>query len=200
MSPDVPCRLFMFVSLCQNSWLHTHGPPPLAAGAWQWRCSNWSTFEHSHGQFGCWQYRGGFQGWVNWQITKSEYLLLCLHLWLVFDFGNLSTCISIINLTFCVLKTYKSFYVVHKLAQKCRLKAGQPDELALKDEYMDVSGDSPEDGGDGDNEVLVRHYGLWINENTDPKSQLLWVLYHDCYLLVIVYLRYRSTTFQYNLP
>ena len=49
-------------------------------------------------------------------------------------------------------------------------------------------------------EVLVRHYGLWINENTDPKSQLLWVLYHDCYLLVIVYLRYRSTTFQYNLP
>ena len=74
-----------------------------------------------------------------------------------------------------MLKTYKSFYVVHKLAQKCRLKAGQPDELALKDEYMDVSGDSPEDGGDGDNEVLVRHYGLWINENTDPKSQLLWV-------------------------
>ncbi|CAL1129118.1 unnamed protein product, partial [Cladocopium goreaui] len=40
--------------------------------------------------------------------------------------------------------------------------AGQPDELALKDEYMDVSGDSPEDGGDGDNEVSVNDLSVQL--------------------------------------
>ncbi|CAL1168956.1 unnamed protein product, partial [Cladocopium goreaui] len=41
-------------------------------------------------------------------------------------------------------------------------RAGQPDELALKDEYMDVSGDSPEDGGDGDNEVSVNDLSVQL--------------------------------------